>query len=580
MLLRLSTVRAKLTTLVALSALASLAAILALSWIMHRQLVDEVDDRVPEAVRGFDLELADDLRDLSATVRDLDAQAAVEEALRSRSIEAASAAGRVFHEEYPEIDLAMFDAQGDLVMQLGLNAPLRRLADLPELGGLHGTEELRAVTPHGCEHPTSGAPAGLVVARRVGEAGVVVGCIPLDADFAINASSKLGVEVTILDPDGARVAATPRFPQRSVADVTLAPLLVDEGSQEWALARVEPPQLAGRTGKYAVVLALDVTDVRGIVRQNMLIAGLFLFAAALFSIIMGARLASLMSRALSRVNDALRKLEQQEYVHVDAIKTGDELEDLALGFNTMVDGLKERDKLRTTFGKYMTQTVMDHLLAGKVALGGESITVTILFSDIRSFTSISEKMDAQSLVGLLNEYFTEMVSIVMEEDGVVDKYIGDAIMAVFGAPVNKPDDAIRAVRAAVRMREALAHLNVRLAERGVPELKTGIGIHTGEVVAGNIGSEARMEYTVIGDAVNLASRLESSTKEMGVNVLISDETYELVKDVTVARPLREITVKGRVKPVLAYEVTAIKDAHERPPEGAPRSRRGVAPSGP
>ncbi len=198
------------------------------------------------------------------------------------------------------------------------------------------------------------------------------------------------------------------------------------------------------------------------------------------------------------------------------MKTGDELEALASGFNTMVDGLKERDKLRTTFGKYMTASVMEHLMAGKVALGGESLEVTILFTDIRSFTTLSEKMDPQQLVGLLNEYFTEMVGIVMEMDGVVDKYIGDAIMAVFGAPVPKPEDAVNAVRAAVHMRRALQHLNNRLAERGIPPLRTGIGIHTGPVVAGNIGSERRMEYTVIGDAVNLASRLESNTKDLGV----------------------------------------------------------------
>jgi adenylate cyclase len=167
-------------------------------------------------------------------------------------------------------------------------------------------------------------------------------------------------------------------------------------------------------------------------------------------------------------------------------------------------------------------------------------------------------MDAQALVGLLNEYFTEMVSIVMQHDGVVDKYIGDAIMAVFGAPVSRADDAKNAVRAAVRMRQALAHLNKRLAERGVAPLQTGIGLHTGEVVAGNIGSERRMEYTVIGDAVNLASRLESTTKELGVSVLISDVTYELTRDAVETRPLREITVKGRAQPVMTYEVLGIK----------------------
>ncbi len=234
------------------------------------------------------------------------------------------------------------------------------------------------------------------------------------------------------------------------------------------------------------------------------------------------------------------------------------MEALASGFNAMVDGLRERDKLRVTMGKYMTQSVMDHVMGGKVELGGELLTVTLLFSDIRSFTSISETMSAQELVKLLNEYFTEMVAVVMEEGGVVDKYIGDAIMAVFGAPVPKADDAPRAVRAAVRMRHALAVLNEKLVARGVAPIKTGIGLHRGEVVAGNIGSEARMEYTVIGDAVNLASRLETSTKELGTDVLISDDTNALLGDEFETRAVREITVKGRVKPVMVYEVIGFK----------------------
>jgi adenylate cyclase len=131
-------------------------------------------------------------------------------------------------------------------------------------------------------------------------------------------------------------------------------------------------------------------------------------------------------------------------------------------------------------------------------------------------------------------------------------------MAVFGAPVPKADDAINAVKAAVRMRKALQELNKRLEERGVPTLRTGIGIHTGEVVAGNIGSEKRMEYTVIGDAVNLASRLESSTKDLGVNVLVSEDTYELTKHIAEYRPVKEITVKGRKAPVMTYEVIGLK----------------------
>src|SRR6202035_1243782 len=132
------------------------------------------------------------------------------------------------------------------------------------------------------------------------------------------------------------------------------------------------------------------------------------------------------------------------------------------------------------------------------------------------------------------------------------------IMAVFGAPVPKENDAIHAVHAAVRMRMALKKLNVSLVARGIPALRTGIGIHTGEVVAGNIGSERRMEYTVIGDAVNLASRLESNTKDLGVSVLISEDTYERVKHVISARAVKEITVKGRKQPVMTYEVLGIQ----------------------
>jgi class 3 adenylate cyclase len=167
-------------------------------------------------------------------------------------------------------------------------------------------------------------------------------------------------------------------------------------------------------------------------------------------------------------------------------------------------------------------------------------------------------MDAHDLVALLNEYFTEMVDIVIDEGGGVDKYIGDAIMAVFGAPVPGGEDAMHAVRAGVRMRAALEKLNASLEARGKPALRTGIGIHTGTVVAGNIGSESRMEYTVIGDTVNLASRLEGKTKELGIGLVISESTMAKVEGKVEARRLPGIVVKGRETPVVVYEVTGMR----------------------
>jgi adenylate cyclase len=560
MKLRLTTVRAKLTALVAFSAIVTLTALPVLSWIMDRQLVDEVDERVPEAVQGFELELESNLKDLSAIVEQLASEPEVAAALRAKSAAGVLELSKILREAYPAFSLVFYDSTDKHIAHVQMIAPPEDARTIPELAELAVGEPYRSIVEHGCESGTK-APSGFVAARRIRDAGIVVGCLPLDSDYLRDTKEKLGVELAFVEPGNSElIDNTPAFPMAGLEHATKGSTLIESGEKDWALARLTPASMKGRKGAYGAVLALDVTDIRNVVRHNLRWAIGVLAIATLLSLGLGARLASIMSRALSRVNTALLKLQNDEYAHVDMIHTGDELEDLASGFNTMVDGLKERDKLRSTFGKYMTQTVMDHLMNGKVQLGGETLTVSILFSDIRGFTTISEEMhDAQALVSLLNEYFTEMVSIVMQEDGVVDKYIGDAIMAVFGAPVSKRDDAVRAVRAAVRMRLALAVLNERLVARGVSPLRTGIGIHTGEVVAGNIGSEQRMEYTVIGDAVNLASRLESSTKELGVDVLISGDTYELVKDTVIAEPIREITVKGRTEPVMTYEVKGLKD---------------------
>ena len=562
----LKTVRAKLTTLVGLSALATLAALPLLHWLMTRELVDVVDDRVPEAVKGFEVELVDDIGDLVAATRSLADSDELQNALARTDQPAAEEELKVFHEAYPGTSFVVYAASGKVLAQVGLAAPALPRGSFVGIDALDkGVAETRAIATEGCSTAKSADPA-FVMARSVRNAGVVVACMTIDAKYLANTSAKLGVELAIAHGDHDVGTMTPGFPLGALA-ADKGEALVDVDGKAWATTHFEPAPFAGVPGRFSVVAALDMTRIRGVVRKNLALTVVVLVIAALIAIIMGSRLASLMSRALSRLNGAYKNVEKDDYAHVEGVKTGDEIELLASGFNAMVDGLRERDKLRATMGKYMTQSVMDHLMRGKVELGGETLTVTILFTDIRSFTSISETMSAHELVKLLNEYFTEMVTVIMEEGGVVDKYIGDAIMAVFGAPVSKPDDARRAVRAAVRMRHALAVLNERLTARGAPPIKTGIGLHTGEVVAGNIGSEARMEYTVIGDAVNLASRLESSTKELGTDVLISEDTNALLDNELETRAVREITVKGRAKPVIVYEVVGFRTnrAGSRPP---------------
>lgn len=560
---RLNTVRAKLTLLVALSALATLATLPVLSWMMNRQLVDQVGDRVPQAIRTFRLELRNTLRTVSMEAERISRTGPTVNALREHDSAAAGAVLDPFHKAHPELGVALYDKEGALLAQRGFKAPPARTSEIAGLreglAKLKDNERYRGMLSHGCEPSiTNNPPSYLVGYQARAGTGAILVCLPIDEDYFAKAAEKLGVEIALMGPDGAALSGTKRFPLGMLSSIrdSEKPEIGDSGGSLWALSRYTPRSLKGDDsgGDFAIAVALDVSDIRAIVRRNLWTAVGVLSVVAVISMILGARLASIMSRALSRVNVALKKLESQQYVHVDAVRTGDELEDLATGFNAMVDGLRERDKLRTTFGKYMTRSVLDHLMGGKIQLGGETLQVSILFSDIRSFTSLSETMNAQELVALLNEYLTEMVTVIIEEDGVVDKYIGDAIMAVFGAPVPKPDDAERAVRAAVRMRVALSNLNERLAARGIAPLRTGIGIHSGEVVAGNIGSEARMEYTVIGDAVNLASRLESNTKELGVDVLISEDTLRLIGEGFTTRPVGEITVKGRAQPVMTYEV--------------------------
>ncbi len=226
-----------------------------------------------------------------------------------------------------------------------------------------------------------------------------------------------------------------------------------------------------------------------------------------------------------------------------------------LGSMLLIEDISNEKRLKSTMARYMDPGIAEQLLAsGGEVLGGQSLPATVLFSDIRSFTTLSEQLGPQGTVAFLNEYFELMVECIQREGGMLDKFIGDAIMAGFGVPVAHDDDVDRALRAAIAMMRELREWNERRVAEGKPLVDIGIGLNTDQVVSGNIGSKKRMDFTMIGDGVNLASRLESACKQYGAHILVSEFTFEKLRGTYRARKLDRILVKGKTQPVAVYEI--------------------------
>ncbi|NIM02961.1 HAMP domain-containing protein [bacterium] len=283
-----------------------------------------------------------------------------------------------------------------------------------------------------------------------------------------------------------------------------------------------------------------------------------------FSILATVIVVTFMVSPINTLAGIARRIGKGDLEQKVEMKRKDELGELGNTFNEMVKGLKDRDFIRNTFGKYVSKQVAEAILNGRLQLGGERKRATVLISDVRNFTAMSEKLPPEEVVDFLNEYFSEMVSVVTKYEGTLDKFIGDALLAVFGAPIAHQDDARKAVFAALEMQEKLKEFNKKRAKKGKSEIRIGIAVHTGNLVAGNIGSEVRMEYTVIGDTVNLTSRLEPLNKQFGTQILISESTYSEVKDDIEVREIPDVELRGKEQKVKVYDVLGKKSKFTPP----------------
>jgi class 3 adenylate cyclase/HAMP domain-containing protein len=320
------------------------------------------------------------------------------------------------------------------------------------------------------------------------------------------------------------------------------------------------------------------SDARRIAMQSVITLGASIILASILLIIFSAHLTSPLGRIVTTMNNIINSADLSSRVEVEY---QDETGNLAFTFNRMIGELdkaygqikryafeavlagKKEERVRQIFQKYVPKDVIERFFASpEKMLVGDNRDLSILFSDLRSFTTISEGMAPDDLVHSLNRYFSGQVDIIYNRKGVVDKYIGDAIMAFWGAPEKHEDDCLQSVLAGLDMIEALAVFNANQKKLGKPEFRIGVGINYGEVTVGNIGSERKMDYTVIGDSVNLASRMEGLTKTYHADLLISESVYAELQDKLsdsrapklYFRLLDTVAVKGKTKGVKIYTV--------------------------
>ncbi len=315
-------------------------------------------------------------------------------------------------------------------------------------------------------------------------------------------------------------------------------------------------------GNFVAMLGVDLSaqDIELEMMQLVIYGLIALGASILLALIVGFIFSHTASKSLASLCDVVREIGKGHLECKADLNTHDEFSDLGDAINEMTKGLEERERLKTNFARYVSAQVLEKIMKGGSLgqLEGERRRITVLFSDIRDFTRLAEEMPPEKVVLFLNEYFDKMIDVIFKYYGTLDKFLGDGIMIEFGAPLDDEKQEQHALLAATGMIEAIAELNNKWKAEGKPTIRVGMGVNTGFAVVGNIGSMKRVEYTAIGDTVNIAENLEEATKSLQETILLSQATYEAVKDLFPFRYLGEISIEGRHEPIRVYTI----DTHE------------------
>jgi adenylate cyclase len=313
-----------------------------------------------------------------------------------------------------------------------------------------------------------------------------------------------------------------------------------------------------QSGTYVGTVVADISMQRYLFDAQRVVQlfSLGFLVSLLFALAGGYLLAKSITLSLSTLLFCVREIGQGNLKCHASLQSHDEFEELANEINNMTHGLQERERLKLNFTRYVSQYVMEKILSSEsvAKLEGERRKITVLFSDIRQFTQLAENMPPEEVVALLNEYFEAMLDVIFHYQGTLDKFLGDGIMVEFGAPLDDEMQEKHSVMTAIGMQQELSKLLKKWKSEGKPQIEIGIGIHTGLAIVGNIGSEKRVEYTAIGDTVNVAARLEQETKRLKKPILLSESTYSAVKDQFKASNLGPMILPGRKEAIVVYSL--------------------------